>query len=150
MVLAWAIRISSNTAPWLMPNRSCSLLTVSGNAFSLAISFLHRSSHLVVRATEFSTYLRSATLDGHSSNAMAMVEPKLDWICMLSSGPMKILRPSMWELKYTPSSLIFLILARENTWKPPESVKIGRSQFMNLWSPPNSLISLSPVRTCRW
>ena len=33
------------------------------------------------------------------TKAMAMVEPRLDWICILSSGPMKILWPSMWELK---------------------------------------------------
>jgi hypothetical protein len=46
---------------------------------------------------------------------MAMVDPRLDWICILSSGPIKIFLPSIWELKYTPSSLIFLIPARENT-----------------------------------
>ena len=28
--------------------------------------------------------------------------PRLDWICMDSSGPMKILCPSMWEAKVTP------------------------------------------------
>jgi hypothetical protein len=37
----------------------------------------------------------------------------------------------MWDLNLAPSSDIFLLLANENTWKPPESVKIGRSQFMN-------------------
>ena len=58
---------------------------------SLFISFLQRSSHLVVRSTEFCTYSLLATLLGHSSKAMAMVEPKLDWICILSSGPIKIL-----------------------------------------------------------
>ena len=41
--------------------------------------------------------------------------PRLDWMRMDSSGPMKIFRPSMWEEKYTPSSLIFRRLARENT-----------------------------------
>ena len=47
---------------------------------------------------------------------------------MDSSGPMKIRRPSMWEEKVTPSSVIFRSPARENTWKPPESVSIGPSQ----------------------
>ena len=40
--------------------------------------------------------------------------PRLDWICMDSSGPMKILCPSMWEAKVTPSSRIFRKGAREN------------------------------------
>ena len=62
--------------------------------------------------------------------------PRLDWICMDSSGPMKILCPSMWEAKVTPSSRIFRKEARENTWNPPESVRMGPSQSMNLWSPP--------------
>ena len=35
----------------------------------------------------------------HSSKAIAMVEPRLDWMRMLSSGPMKMRLPSMWELK---------------------------------------------------
>ena len=63
---------------------------------------------------------------------MAIVEARFDWICMLSSGPMKILCPSMWDRKVTPSSLIFRRSARENTWNPPESVRIGRSQFISL------------------
>ena len=51
----------------------------------------------------------------HSSNAMAIVEAKLDWICILSSGPINIFLPSMWEAKVTPSSLIFRKEAKENT-----------------------------------
>ena len=47
--------------------------------------------------------------------AIQMSEPKLDWICILSSGPIKILWPSIWEAKVTPSSLIFRRDARENT-----------------------------------
>ena len=71
----------------------------------------------------------------------------MDWIRMLSSGPMKIFFPSMWEWKYTPSSLILRSPARENTWNPPESVRIGLSQDMNLCRPPRSRITLSPGRT---
>ena len=69
---------------------------------------------------------------------------------MDSSGPMKILWPSMWEAKVTPSSLIFRSDARENTWNPPESVRMGPSQFMNLWSPPICRTMWSPGRRCRW
>ena len=43
-----------------------------------AISVLHRASHLVVLSTEFCTYSLSARLLGHSSNAMAMVDPRFD------------------------------------------------------------------------
>ena len=83
----------------------------------------------------------------HSSKAMAMSEPRLAWMRMLSSGPIKMCRPSTWELKLTPSSLIFRSLAREKIWKPPLSVRMGPSQFMNLCRPPISLISASPGRT---
>ena len=51
----------------------------------------------------------------HSSNAMAMVEARCDWICMLSSGPMKMRLPSMCDEKLTPSSVILRSLASENT-----------------------------------
>ena len=39
----------------MIPNRSCSLLMVSGRLFSLAISALQRASHLVVLSTDFCT-----------------------------------------------------------------------------------------------
>ena len=45
-------------------------------AFSLCISFLQRSSHLVVLSTDFCTYSCSAFADGHSSKAMAIVDPR--------------------------------------------------------------------------
>ena len=38
-------------------------------------------------------------VDGHSSNAMAIVDPRFDWICMLSSGPINILCPSICDWK---------------------------------------------------
>ena len=76
--------------------------------------------------------------------------PRLDWICMDSSGPMKMRRPSMWEAKVTPSSLIFRRPDRENTWNPPESVRMGPSHRMNLWSPPIWRTTWSPGRRWRW
>ena len=38
----------------------------------------------------------------------------------------------MCDWKVTPSSVILRSLARLMTWKPPESVRIGRSQRMKL------------------
>src|SRR5690606_39827390 len=39
--------------------------------------------------------------------------------------PRKILSPLIGERKVTPSSLILRNAPRLNTWKPPESVRIG-------------------------
>ena len=44
-----------------------------------------------------------------------MVEPRFAWICILSSGPMKIRCPSRWDAKVTPSSVILRSLDRLNT-----------------------------------
>ena len=54
------------------------VIMVVGSEFRRSISFLHRTSHLVVRATDFSIYSLSATLDGHSSNAIAIVDARFD------------------------------------------------------------------------
>ena len=48
------------------------------------------------------------------------------------SGENKCLLPSMWLRNVAPASVIFRFSAKLNTWYPPLSVKIGRSQFMNL------------------
>ena len=50
---------------------------------------------------------------------------------MDSSGPMNCLEPSRWLWNVTPSSFIFRMPARENTWNPPLSVRIGPFQPMN-------------------
>ncbi len=72
---------------------------VSGRLFSLAISSLHLLSQRVVRSIEASTYFLGEGFSMHSSNAMAIVEPRFDCICILSSGPMKMRFPSIWEAK---------------------------------------------------
>ena len=61
-----------------------------------------------------------------------MSEPKLFCICIDFSGDIKCFEPSICELKYTPSSFIFLSEPKLKTWKPPLSVRIGLSQFINL------------------
>ena len=50
----------------------------------------------------------------------------------------------------TPSSSMRAVSSSEKTWKPPESVRIGRSQAMKRCRPPSSAISSSPGRRCRW
>ena len=55
----------------------------------------------------------------------------------------------MCDAKYTPSSFIFLSELSENTWNPPESVKIGLSQTMNLCNPPSCFTTLSPGLKCK-
>ena len=88
---------------------------VPGRAFSRSCSRLQRSSQRRVRSQEALAYSYAAGFSTHSSKAIATSLPRLDWMRMDSSGPIKILRPSIWELKYTPSSLIFRMPARENT-----------------------------------
>ena len=61
-----------------IPKLASSLFTVSGSAFSRAFSALQRFSQRVVRSTEFVIYFLSATLDWHSSNAIAIVDARLD------------------------------------------------------------------------
>ena len=55
----------------------------------------------------------------------------------------------MWEEKVTASSFTFEIPARDMTWKPPLSVRIGLSQPMNLWRPPRRSIRSGPGRSIR-
>ena len=46
-----------------------------------------------------------------------------------------VLAPSMWLANSTPCSDILRSLARDQTWNPPESVRMGFSQVENLCSP---------------
>jgi len=56
----------------------------------------------------------------------------------------------MCDRKLTPSSVTLFRSESENTWYPPLSVRMGPSQPMNLWSPPNRAISSAPGRWHRW
>ncbi|KAF5045224.1 hypothetical protein DSECCO2_483540 [anaerobic digester metagenome] len=79
-----------------------------------------------------------------------MSEPRLRWMEMAFSGEKKCLDPSRCEEKATPSSVSLRRPERLKTWKPPESVRMGRSQFMNLCRPPRRAIISSPGRMHRW
>ena len=51
----------------------------------------------------------------------------------------------------TPSSSSAAMVSRsENTWKPPESVRIGPLHPEKAWRPPSSSTRCSPGRKCRW
>ena len=61
----------------------------------------------------------------HSSKIITTSESSTFWMCMLTSGLRNTLAPSVGAAKVTPSSVILRRWASENTWKPPESVRIG-------------------------
>ncbi len=67
-----------------------------------------------------------------------------------TSGFMLRSEPSMGERNTTPSSLTFVSEANENTWKPPESVRIGFDQDIMRWRPPSTPSTSSPGRSHRW
>ena len=87
----------------------------------------------------------------HSSSCMTMSEPSRSaWISMDRSGVSTCLEPLRWLEKVTASSLIFRMPERLITWKPPLSVRIGRSQRMNRCSPPSRATRSAPGRSIRW
>jgi hypothetical protein len=65
-------------------------------------------------------------------------------------GVRKCLEPSICDWNSTPSSVTFRRTARLKTWKPPESVSMGLSQFMNLCRPPAFLIISVPGLRYKW
>ena len=72
------------------------------------------------------------------SKATAMSGPSASWTAIECSGVNRWIDPSRWLLNVTPSSSMTRRSPRRTTWNPPESVRIGRSQPMNAWSPPRS------------
>ncbi len=85
----------------------------------------------------------------HSSKHMAMSERRVRWMRIDSSGERNTGAPSMGERKLAPSSLILRMSARLNTWNPPESVRMGRPQFMKRCSPACASITSRPGRRKR-
>ncbi len=126
-----------------MPNSAASLLKAS--CASRERCAQRRLSSIERRATS-----SVAGYGVHSSKIITMSEWSTLWIRMLSSGPRNTLAPSVGEAKVTPCSLILRRCASENTWKPPESVRIGPSQRAKPCSPPWSPITSRPGRRYRW
>ncbi len=80
-----------------------------------------------------------------------MSDPSRRCISATPSGVKRSSEPSYTERKRTPSSSSPRIVSRsENTWKPPESVRIGPSHPEKAWIPPRASIVSSPGRKCRW
>ena len=78
------------------------------------------------------------------SKATAMSEPSASWTPIACSGVNRWIDPSRWLRNVTPSSSTTRRSPSETTWKPPESVRIGRSQPMNRCSPPSRAIRSWP------
>jgi hypothetical protein len=86
----------------------------------------------------------------HSSKIIAMSASRSRCTCMERSGVNITGSPLCGERKLTPSSVILRSVARLNTWKPPESVRIGRSQCMKRCKPPWARMTSMPGRSIRW
>ena len=56
----------------------------------------------------------------------------------------------MCERNVTPPPSYRRRPARENTWNPPESVRIGPLQPMKRCSPPTRSMTSTPGRSKRW
>ena len=78
-----------------------------------------------------------------------MSEPSALWIRIDSSGVSSSRSPLIGDWKRTPSSPILRVAPRENTWNPPESVRIGRFQPMNRCRSPCAPITSVPGRSHR-
>ena len=68
---------------------------------------------------------------------------------MARSGVSATMAPSRWERKVTPSSSTLRKSASDITWKPPESVRIGCGQRMNVCSPPSAATRSADGRNIR-
>ena len=66
------------------------------------------------------------------------------------SGVSSSRSPLMGEAKVTPSSRTLRSGPRLNTWKPPESVRIGAFQPMKRCRPPCAAMTSRPGRSHRW
>ncbi len=86
---------------------------------------------------------------GHWSKAMITSAPSARSISITRSGVKRCVEPSMWLRKVTPSSSIVLMSESENTWNPPESVRIGRFHPWKRCSPPISRTTSCPGRRYR-
>ena len=80
----------------------------------------------------------------HSSNAMMMSAPSPISAAMALSGEKKCDEPSRCERNATPSSVTFRRSLRLNTWKPPESVRIGAIPAHELLHPAQLADGLDP------
>ena len=142
----WRLR-SGNIPPWTIPN--CAPRPPSPRTARNAARPLRAQRW--VSSIERAAWSRVAGYGVHSSSAIATSTPKSpSCSCAALSGVRRCGLPSRWLRKRTPSSESFLFAARDITWKPPESVRIGRCQPTNRCRPPRARISSPPGRSIRW
>jgi hypothetical protein len=132
-----------SSPPCTMPNKAAPARASFSNAFLLRSA--QRSDNCIARSIS----ARGAGSFRHSSSCITMSEPSSPWISMERSGVSSNIAPSMCERNVTAFSVSFRNGDSDITWKPPESVRIGRSQFMNLCSPPSSATRSAPGRSIR-
>ena len=134
--------------PCTIPNRA---LGFSPRRNSSRLRRAQRSDSCIERAASSWVVGRPLISIGvHSSNTMAMSEFSARCTCIETSGVRKSLSPLMGEAKRTPSSEILRRSPRLQTWKPPESVRMGRCQPLKPCSPPSFSITVVPGRSHRW
>ncbi len=78
-----------------------------------------------------------------------MSEPSSRCTSIERSGDNSTMAPSMWDRKVTAFSLTLRSSDSDITWKPPESVRIGPFQPMNVCRPPSAAIRSAPGRSIR-
>ena len=133
-------RKSAYSPPCTMPKSSCP----SARGCSA-----QEAAHVRVLDTAAQAYSRSQGCGAHSSNTMAMSDPKRRWISIDSFGPMNSGLPSTCELNSTPSSRTRVRRDRLKTWYPPLSVSSGPSHPMKRCSPPHAATTSMPGRIAR-
>ncbi len=119
-------------------------------SLSLPKANLDLFAHWRDNFTDFDIIALSLEYFGHSSKTITISEFNFFWTSILISGDKKTLLPSIWELNVTPSEVTMVFFESDITWNPPESVKIGKLQFINLWSPPTLSILSIPGLKSKW
>ena len=146
--------------PWTMPN-SAPRGSVSGSGVpsggggpaagvQARCWVLQRAAQRADSSIDVRASIGVAGYGVHSSNCMMMSLPKPCWISIDFSGDRNTLSPLIGEAKWTPASVSLRSSARLQTWKPPESVRIGPLQFMKRCRPPRLRMISWPGRSQRW
>ena len=130
-------RIPGSSPPCTIPNSAWSVRVCAAS---------DRSAQRWVRSMASRTTARDELGNTGWSNATAMSGPSACWTSIECSGVNRWIDPSRWLLNVTPSSSMTRRSPSDTTWNPPESVRIGLSQPMNVCRPPSRSIRSWPGR----
>ena len=161
---------SKYVPPWTIGNNTQRTCSYFGFRWSKAL--LARRCVICIC---FSIVFLSAHAGEQTSNTIIISDHRLHWISTTRSGVNSCLDPSYGERNFTPFSVNFIFTSclpssldkgrwggifpseesffpnpRENTWKPPLSVRISLSRFSKECSPHAAFISSSPGRKYKW